>query len=92
VVNPGRSNYYVALWYICALLLLGIGVGITVSSFEDAEANGGGFYVVMYGPSTSCISSRLISLVIGGVCLLLRAVLYSVWVCNSPPALPVDSN
>jgi hypothetical protein len=52
VVNPGRINYYMALWYICALILIGIGVGVTVTSFEDAEANGGGFYVIMYGPST----------------------------------------
>lgn len=73
VVNRGRLWTWAATFFIAGLIFLGIGVGVTVSTFIEAESSPtGGFYVVMYSP------------IIIGVVLIARAIIYAVMSCFVP--------
>jgi len=75
IVNNRKLVSYTLIWFILALIVLGIGVGVTVFTYVIADSTPyGGTYFIMYGP------------MILGAMLLLRALVYSCLNCNAKKA------
>lgn len=65
VVNRSKLNYYCTLFFALAFIFIGLGIALTISSFDYAEQSGGGTYYVWWG------------FIVFGVCMLIRAGMYA---------------
>lgn len=58
-------NSFITGYFLIALVFIGVGVGLTVSSYVYTEQNGGGVFFVFWG------------LVVVGILMLIRAGVYA---------------
>jgi len=64
VVSRTKLNSFITGYFILAFVFIGVGIGLTVSSYMVAEESGGGVYFVFWG------------LVLVGILMLIRAGVY----------------